>query len=33
MSTPVEAVVVIVGAVPAGHLTEVKVAVREPVAS
>ena len=33
MSKPVVAVVVIVGAVPAGHLTPVKVAVRDPVPS
>jgi hypothetical protein len=33
MSRPVLAVVVSVGAVPAGHLTLVNVAVREPVAS
>ena len=33
MSKPVEAVVVIVGAVPAGHLTLVNVAVRPPVES
>jgi hypothetical protein len=33
MSTPVDAVVVIVGTVPPGHLTPVNVAVRPPVAS
>jgi len=33
MSKPVEAVVVIVGAVPPGHLTPVNVAVLEPVPS
>ena len=33
MSKPVVAVVVIVGAVPPGHLTPVKVAVRDPVPS
>ena len=33
MSKPVVAVVVIVGAVPPGHLTLVKVAVRAPVPS
>ena len=33
MSVPVVAVVVIVGAVPAGHLTEVNVAVLDPVPS
>ena len=32
-STPVVAVVVITGAMPPGHLTLVKVAVREPVPS
>jgi hypothetical protein len=33
MSTPVDAVVVIVGTVPPGHLTPVNVAVLLPVAS
>jgi hypothetical protein len=33
MSTPVDAVVVIVGTVPPGHLTLVNVAVLLPVAS
>jgi hypothetical protein len=33
ISTPVDAVVVIVGAVPPGHLTPVNVAVLEPVPS
>jgi hypothetical protein len=33
MSRPVLAVVVKVGAVPLGHLTDVNTAVREPVAS
>ena len=33
MSKPVVAVVVMVGAVPAGHLTPVNVAVRDPVPS
>ena len=33
ISTPVDAVVVIVGAVPLGHLTPVNVAVRDPVPS
>ena len=33
ISNPVDAVVVIVGAVPAGHLTPVNVAVRDPVPS
>jgi hypothetical protein len=33
MSVPVVAVVVIVGAVPAGHLTPVNVAVLDPVPS
>jgi len=33
MSKPVVAVVVIVGAVPPGHLTPVNVAVRDPVPS
>ena len=33
MSKPVEAVVVIVGAVPLGHLTPVNVAVLDPVPS
>lgn len=33
ISTPVDAVVVIVGAVPPGHLTPVNVAVRDPVPS
>ena len=33
MSTPVDAVVVIVGTVPPGHLTPVNTAVRPPVPS
>lgn len=33
MSRPVDAVVVIVGAVPLGHFTDVNVAVLDPVAS